>query len=94
MIFNQNNLKVGLKPLESYYESGFFFFWRIIAFNILITVLLLFVVIDSDADSSLIGLLIECALQLTMDGDKVIVVDWFVFCPLVGWYGEAGGTHH
>ncbi|XP_030951658.1 HEAT repeat-containing protein 6 isoform X2 [Quercus lobata] len=26
---------------------------------------------DSDADSSLIGLLIECALHLTMDGDKI-----------------------
>jgi hypothetical protein len=66
--------KGGLEVTEYFHESSFFFFGVLLhSFS---NELLLLFVIDSNADSSLIALLTECALRLTKDGDKVIVVIW------------------
>jgi hypothetical protein len=84
MIFHQNHPKVGLRLHEYFYELSlflFFFFFFFFSFGVLLysfsnELLLLLFVIDSNADSSLIALLTECALRLTKDGDKVNVVIW------------------
>lgn len=74
MIFHQNHPKVGLRLQGYFYESSFFFF--VVLLHSLSNQLLLLFVIDSNADSSLIALLTECALRLTKDGDKVSIVIW------------------